>query len=272
MACSSRRARRSSLVPSPPATPCAPCSSARAAWPTLPASPKRRQEAPVYLVPGRGGRRASPATEYTGERAGLGRPQGAARGPRGDRGRAAHRRSRGPRGPWQRRRDLPVCCRARRVDAVLLTLRVRRPAVPAVRSRSRWCAVFAIPYARMTTWYDGLTELKSGGFRGPRAGLPTERDADAQVPRKQRKRSRFTARHRGGRALRAAAARGERDGAHPDEPGRARRRSGFPQRSGRRRHRLPPSRAESCLSQPHHRFPGQSPDRAIASPPSRAES
>jgi tRNA G18 (ribose-2'-O)-methylase SpoU len=26
-------------------------------------------------------------------------------------------------------------------------------------------AVFAIPYARMTGWYDGLAELKSGGFQ-----------------------------------------------------------------------------------------------------------
>ena len=26
-------------------------------------------------------------------------------------------------------------------------------------------AVFAIPYARMTGWYDGLAELKSAGFR-----------------------------------------------------------------------------------------------------------
>ena len=56
------------------------------------------------------------------------------------------------------------CAAALGVDAVLLTPRCADPLYRRSVKVSMG-AVFAIPYARMTGWYDGLTELKSGGFR-----------------------------------------------------------------------------------------------------------
>jgi len=50
------------------------------------------------------------------------------------------------------------------VDAVVLSPRCADPLYRRSVKVSMG-AVFAIPYARMTGWYDGLTELKSGGFR-----------------------------------------------------------------------------------------------------------
>ena len=56
------------------------------------------------------------------------------------------------------------CAAALGVDAVLLSQRCADPLYRRSVKVSMG-AVFAIPYARMTGWYDGLTELKSGGFR-----------------------------------------------------------------------------------------------------------
>jgi tRNA G18 (ribose-2'-O)-methylase SpoU len=50
------------------------------------------------------------------------------------------------------------------VDAVVLSPRCADPLYRRSVKVSMG-AVFAIPYARMTSWYDGLAELKSGGFR-----------------------------------------------------------------------------------------------------------
>jgi tRNA G18 (ribose-2'-O)-methylase SpoU len=55
------------------------------------------------------------------------------------------------------------CAAALGVDAVLLSPRCADPLYRRSVKVSMG-AVFAIPYARMTGWYDGLAELKSGGF------------------------------------------------------------------------------------------------------------
>ena len=55
------------------------------------------------------------------------------------------------------------CAAALGVDAVLLTPRCADPLYRRSVKVSMG-AVFAIPYARMTGWYDGLAELKSAGF------------------------------------------------------------------------------------------------------------
>jgi tRNA G18 (ribose-2'-O)-methylase SpoU len=56
------------------------------------------------------------------------------------------------------------CAAALGVDAVLLSPRCADPLYRRSVKVSMG-AVFAIPYARMTDWYDGLAELKSGGFQ-----------------------------------------------------------------------------------------------------------
>ncbi len=56
------------------------------------------------------------------------------------------------------------CAAALGVDAVLLSPRCADPLYRRSVKVSMG-AVFAIPYARMTGWYDGLAELKSAGFR-----------------------------------------------------------------------------------------------------------
>jgi tRNA G18 (ribose-2'-O)-methylase SpoU len=56
------------------------------------------------------------------------------------------------------------CAAALGVDAVVLSPRCADPLYRKSVKVSMG-AVFAIPYARMTDWYDGLAELKSGGFR-----------------------------------------------------------------------------------------------------------
>jgi len=56
------------------------------------------------------------------------------------------------------------CAAALGVDAVLLSPRCADPLYRRSVKVSMG-AVFAIPYARMAGWYDGLAELKSGGFR-----------------------------------------------------------------------------------------------------------
>jgi len=56
------------------------------------------------------------------------------------------------------------CAAALGVDAVVLSPRCADPLYRRSVKVSMG-AVFAIPYARMAGWYDGLTELKSSGFR-----------------------------------------------------------------------------------------------------------
>jgi tRNA G18 (ribose-2'-O)-methylase SpoU len=56
------------------------------------------------------------------------------------------------------------CAAALGVDAVLLSPRCADPLYRRSVKVSMG-AVFAIPYARMTGWHDGLAELKAGGFR-----------------------------------------------------------------------------------------------------------
>ena len=56
------------------------------------------------------------------------------------------------------------CAAALGVDAVVLSPRCADPLYRRSVKVSMG-AVFAIPYARMTAWYDGLAELKSAGFR-----------------------------------------------------------------------------------------------------------
>ena len=56
------------------------------------------------------------------------------------------------------------CAAALGVDGVVLSPRCADPLYRRSVKVSMG-AVFAIPYARMTGWFDGLTELKSAGFR-----------------------------------------------------------------------------------------------------------
>jgi tRNA G18 (ribose-2'-O)-methylase SpoU len=56
------------------------------------------------------------------------------------------------------------CAAALGVDAIVLSPRCADPLYRRAVKVSMG-AVFAIPYARMTTWFDGLAELKSAGFR-----------------------------------------------------------------------------------------------------------
>src|SRR5439155_15962999 len=56
------------------------------------------------------------------------------------------------------------CAAALGVDAVVLSPRCADPLYRRAVKVSMG-AVFAIPYARMGGWYDGIAELKAGGFR-----------------------------------------------------------------------------------------------------------
>jgi tRNA G18 (ribose-2'-O)-methylase SpoU len=56
------------------------------------------------------------------------------------------------------------CAAALGIDAVVLSPRCADPLYRRSVKVSMG-AVFAIPYARMTGWHDGLAELKAGGFR-----------------------------------------------------------------------------------------------------------
>jgi tRNA G18 (ribose-2'-O)-methylase SpoU len=56
------------------------------------------------------------------------------------------------------------CAAALGVDAVILSPRCADPLYRRAVKVSMG-AVFAIPYARMTGWYDGLAELRAAGFR-----------------------------------------------------------------------------------------------------------
>jgi tRNA G18 (ribose-2'-O)-methylase SpoU len=56
------------------------------------------------------------------------------------------------------------CAAALGIDAVLLSPRCADPLYRRSVKVSMG-AVFAIPYARMTSWYDGLAELQAAGFR-----------------------------------------------------------------------------------------------------------
>ena len=130
------------------------------------------------------------------------------------------------------------CAAALGVDAVVLSPRCADPLYRRSVKVSMG-AVFAIPYARMSDWFDGLADLKSAGFR-VLALTPQESATpiDAALKRCGGPGG-AGVRHRGGRAVPALAARGRRDGADPDEPGRPRGRGGFAQRGGGGRDRLP---------------------------------
>ena len=132
------------------------------------------------------------------------------------------------------------CAAALGVDAVVLSPRCADPLYRRSVKVSMG-AVFAIPYARMTGWFDGLADLKSAGFR-VLALTPDESATpiDAAL-RATAGAGRAGVRHRGGRAVGAVAARGRRGGPHPDEPGRPRGGGGLAQRGGRGRDRLPPA-------------------------------
>ncbi len=65
------------------------------------------------------------------------------------------------------------------VDAVLLSPRCADPLYRRSVKVSMG-AVFAVPYARMTDWFDGLAELRAGGFR-IFALTPDERAASADT-------------------------------------------------------------------------------------------
>ena len=65
------------------------------------------------------------------------------------------------------------CAAALGVDAIVLSPRCADPLYRRSVKVSMG-AVFAIPYARMTEWFDGLAELTAGGFR-VRALTPDER-------------------------------------------------------------------------------------------------
>jgi tRNA G18 (ribose-2'-O)-methylase SpoU len=56
------------------------------------------------------------------------------------------------------------CAAALGIDAVILSPRCADPLYRRAVKVSMG-AVFAIPYARMTDWYDGLAALRAGGFR-----------------------------------------------------------------------------------------------------------
>ena len=131
------------------------------------------------------------------------------------------------------------CAAALGVDAVVLSPRCADPLYRRSVKVSMG-AVFAIPYARMSDWFDGLAELKSAGFRV--LALTPDDGATpigAALRRARTRRVALGIRHRGGRALRALAARGRRGGADPDEPGRPGGRGGLAQRGRGGRDRLP---------------------------------
>ena len=134
------------------------------------------------------------------------------------------------------------CAAALGVDAIFLSPRCADPLYRRAVKVSMG-AVFAIPYARMTGWYDGLAGLRKTGFRllaltpaataaplsaavaaaGSPRGWPTDRTA---------------ARHRGRRPVVALAARGRPGGPDPDAPGRPGGRGRLAQRGRRRRDRV----------------------------------
>ena len=55
------------------------------------------------------------------------------------------------------------CAAALGVDAVFLSPRCAYP-LDRRAAKASMGAVFAIPYARMTAWYDGLADLRTAGF------------------------------------------------------------------------------------------------------------
>ena len=72
------------------------------------------------------------------------------------------------------------CAAALGVDAVVLSPRCADPLYRRSVKVSMG-AVFAIPYARMTGWYDGLADL-SPRVPGPRADPGRARDPDGRAP------------------------------------------------------------------------------------------
>ena len=132
------------------------------------------------------------------------------------------------------------CAAALGVDAVVLSPRCADPLYRRSVKVSMG-AVFAIPYARMSDWFDGLAELKSAGFRVLALTPDDGATPIGTALKRQGRAGRAGVRHRGGRAVGALAARGRRGGADPDEPGRPRGRGGLAQRGRGGRDRLPPA-------------------------------
>ena len=134
------------------------------------------------------------------------------------------------------------CAAALGVDAVVLSPRCADPLYRRSVKVSMG-AVFAIPYARMTDWYDGLSTLRKAGFR-VLALTPDERAtpiSSALSDACRRGPGGAAARDRRRRPILPVAARGRRGGPHPDEPRGARRRGGLAERGGGRRDRVPPA-------------------------------
>ena len=93
------------------------------------------------------------------------------------------------------------CAAALGVDAVVLSPRCADPLYRRSVKVSMG-AVFAIPYARMSDWFDGLADLKSAGFRVLALTPDDERHPDRRGPEAARGGpGRAGVRHRGGRAL-----------------------------------------------------------------------
>ena len=101
------------------------------------------------------------------------------------------------------------------VDAVFLSPRCADPLYRRAVKVSMG-AVFAIPYARMTGWYDGLAGLRAAGFR--LLALTPDRAA-APIGAAVGAADRAAARHRRRWAVVPLAARGRSGRPHSDDPG-----------------------------------------------------
>ena len=134
------------------------------------------------------------------------------------------------------------CAAALGVDAVVLSPRCADPLYRRSVKVSMG-AVFAIPYARMTDWYDGLSSLRKAGFR-VLALTPDERAtpiSSALSDAGGADRVALLLGTEGDGLSSRVAARGRRGGPHPDEPRGTRRRGGLAERGGGRRDRVPPA-------------------------------
>ena len=102
-------------------------------------------------------------------------------------------------------------------------------------------AVFAVPYARMTDWRDGLAQLRGAGFRllaltPDQAAMPI---GAVLPPASPADRIALLLGTEGDGLSARWLARGGPGGLHPDEPHRDGPRRGLAQRGGRGRSRLP---------------------------------
>ena len=131
------------------------------------------------------------------------------------------------------------CAAALGVDAVFLSPRCADPLYRRAVKVSMG-AVFAIPYARMTGWYDGLAGLRAAGFR--LLALTPDPTATPIGAGRGRPADRAAARHRGRRTVVPLAARGRSGRPHPDASRRPGRRGRLAQCGRRRRDRMPRAR------------------------------